>query len=107
MERVFESFDLERKSRADLERPSSTGTERLVDALCGLAERKRLRCRIRSLRIQVERVAGQVGDIERVEHLSQNRYLVTLLEAEYLREAEILSDGWIAELVIARENERR
>src|SRR5579883_3173990 len=105
--------NLKRKSRADLHRARASRAEGLIDALRRLAEiagnaglTALLADAARLAGIEGKRIATQVGDVEGVEHLSQNRKPVTFLDGEYFRQPEILSEGRITELVILRQDDR-
>src|SRR5258706_7991924 len=113
---MSESVGLEGKTGADLDCTRSARTERLVDALRRLAEVACLHSgtrRNRSLLADIarcsavhhERVAGQIRDIERIEHLAQDADAVALFDGEDLGQAEVLRDERISKLVIPRQND--
>src|SRR5215471_11585225 len=95
----------ELNSAADLERARATRSEHLSGAAGRLAERRGLVGR--SHLVEIEAIAAQVGDVENVEHLAEQRQLPPLTVGERLGETDVLRDEVVAEGVVLGQEDGR
>jgi hypothetical protein len=75
---------LEVYSPTDLDRAGPTGPEHLIETSLGLAETVGLRCRIRIHLVDIESIAGQIGDVEGVENLPEQQELRPFTQFGYV-----------------------
>src|SRR5580692_10464766 len=92
----------ERHARTELEGPRSRRTETLGRTLRWLAEGEYLLRRIRCLRVEIEGVSGQIGDVKSVEYFSKHVELESLVKLDALGQAEVLRQGRLAQAVVRR-----
>ena len=99
---MFSRSELETEPCTQLQRSRAAGAEYLGGTLGRLAEREGL-----PTAHGVERIvgAGQVGDVEQIEHLGEKREPVAFFPAEALSQPDILSAEGIAQSVAGRENQ--
>src|SRR4029453_11990417 len=98
----YQAQRLEAEPRAKLQRPRSTRSKDLTDAL-----RRRAKCSgtgswIARLRAGVHVVgeSASIGDVEDVEHLSKDRELPAILEGEGLGRADVLRTEVVTKTIV-------
>src|SRR5262245_8210487 len=89
----------ERHASAELKRSWTAGTKYLLDAVCRLAEGPGLR--------QVAAESRQIGHVEHIEPLHEQRQAIPLTKAECLAKPHILRAESVAERVALRQTELR